>query len=90
MKQLLGSPESVPLRANVLAAKKLSEEALRLIDDEVNIHKKLCTCELRPFDDYYDYYDEGDEYDWREYDFFLEERKKLLWPLTVIRSILMG
>ena len=83
-KRLIGAVESVPLRFNVLKAKKLSDEALRLIDDEINFHKKICTKELRPFDEYWD---DEDEYDWREFDFFLGERKKFLFDYNGLGSL---
>lgn len=69
VKQLMGSqPESVPTSENVIAARKLSDNAKRMIDDEINFHKKLCTRELD-----LDGYGPG-----REFDFFLNERKKFL------------
>ncbi len=72
VKSLMGEqPGSIPLRANVLAARNLVETAKRLIDDEINFHEKLGRMELR-FDDEFHWHD----FDWRDFDFFLEERKK--------------
>ena len=73
---LLGpQPETIPLRANVNAARELSAQAFRLIDDEIDFHKKLSIREMSIKRDPYD--DEGG-YNWRDYDPFLEERKKFL------------
>jgi hypothetical protein len=77
VKQLMGEqPESVPTRANVIEAKKLTATALRLIDDELDFHHKLGTKELRIGDEC----DECEDFDssWKEHDLFLEERKKFL------------
>ena len=78
VKQLLGPPESVPLRADVIAAKKLVLTARRLIDSELGFHRKLCTNDHESFYCPYDSEGEDEEYDWTEHDFFYQERKKFM------------
>ena len=73
VKQLFGQPDNVPLRANIAAARKLAKSALRFIDDEVQINKKLCVRDLWINDDA-----EDEEYKWHTHDIFLHERGKFL------------
>ena len=48
VKTLLGPPDGIHLRKNVLRASVLVEEARMFIDDEVNLHDKICNpyCEM--------------------------------------------
>ena len=78
--------DSAPTRENVMRAKELVDTAKSLIDDEINFHHKLGTKELRVDDDEEDYYFE-DGYDWKEYDFFLEERKKFMYDYSYLGSL---
>ena len=78
VQELMGSqPESEPTRANVIAAKELVGHAKRLIDDEINFHHKIGIKELR-LDGADDISGGEYDYDWRQHDFFLRERKKFL------------
>ena len=54
-----------------------------MIDDEINFIHKLGTKELRLDNEYYD----EDECDWKEYDFFLDERKKFLHGYKFLGSL---
>lgn len=47
---LLGAPEDVPLRDNVLRASDLAQEAKTLIDDEVNLHDTICNSAIDEID----------------------------------------
>ena len=42
--------ESIPLRENIVAARKLLDKALELIDDVINFHRKYSTEEVRSGD----------------------------------------
>jgi hypothetical protein len=68
-------PDAVLTRMNVIAATKLVECTRRLIDDELDFHDKIGRRELF-IDGEYD--DDNDEYDWKEFDPFLQDRKKFL------------
>jgi len=77
VKDLLGNndPEFVPLREDVEKAKKISEDTLRLIDDEINLHDRIG---IHEFQMIWDEDDSEAEEVFFEEDFFLEERKKFL------------
>ncbi len=64
---------SVPItRSNMEKALKLSDCALRMIDDEIDFQRKLGTREMR-WENYW-----GQSMEWTEHDIFLDERKKFV------------
>ena len=65
---------AVPTRMDIIAATNLVECTRRLIDDELEFHHKIGSGEI-VIDNYM--YDD-DEYDWKEFDPFLQERMKFL------------
>lgn len=77
--RLVASADSAePTRENITTALELVDQGRRLIDDEIELHEKICTNELRCDDgDGHQPVDE-DGYDWRDFDLFFEERMKFL------------
>jgi len=77
--RLVASADSAePTRENITTAMELADQGRRLIDDEIELHEKICTNELRCDDgDGHQPVDE-DGYDWRNFDLFREERMKFL------------
>ena len=69
---------AVPTRMNIITATKLVECTRRLIDDELDFHDKIGKRELII---------DNDEYDWKEFDPFLQERKKFLPGSTGEREV---
>ena len=69
---------SVPIkRSNLMEALKLSNHALRMIDDEIDFQRRLGTHEMRWENDW-----DGDS-EWTEHDIFLDERMKFVCEACV-------
>ena len=76
VKALLGSPDDVPPRADVMKARALAAEAKIWIDDEVNLHDKICNKYV-------------EDVDCQSDRLFSEERKKFIAEWTTVGTLHM-